>query len=116
MSCLKGNFSAPTEVRTPPNVRLEVVKIGEHSIVKGHFKPAWKWSTDIKPVAKTDMCKSHHIGCVLSGQMVVKMADGVETTYGPNDVFDMPPNHDAWVVGDEDCVIVDFAGMKHYGK
>ncbi len=48
--------------------------------------------------------------------MLVKMDDGSEVEYGPGDAFYMPPGHDAWIVGDERCVLIDFTGVKNYAK
>ncbi|MES9543255.1 hypothetical protein AB0C21_23475 [Spirillospora sp. NPDC049024] len=43
--------------------------------------------------------------------------DGVEQEVGPGDVFVVTPGHDAWVVGDEACVMYDFAGgIGEYAK
>lgn len=57
-----------------------------------------------------------HLGFVQSGRMPIRMDDGQEGEAGPGDVIMIPPGHDAWVVGDEACVILDFAGMEHYAE
>ena len=36
--------------------------------------------------------------------------------FRPGDAFHMPPGHDAWIVGDEACVILDFGGLKGYAQ
>ncbi len=80
------------------------------------YEPGWRWSVDVKPIAGTDTCQFHHLGVVLSGRLRGAMADGTELEVGPGDVFEMPPGHDAWVVGDEPWVCVDFAAMRNYGR
>jgi hypothetical protein len=42
--------------------------------------------------------------------------DGTEGEIGPGDVAAIQPGHDAWVVGDESCVSIDFGGYAQYAK
>ena len=51
-----------------------------------------------------------------SGQMTIRMDDGEELTYGPGDFMVTPPGHDAWIVGDELCVVIDWQGFADYAK
>ena len=44
------------------------------------------------------------------------MADGIELEVGPGDIFEVPPGHDAWVIGDIPWVSVDFEAMRAYGR
>jgi mannose-6-phosphate isomerase-like protein (cupin superfamily) len=44
------------------------------------------------------------------------MEDGREFEVGPGDVLAVPEGHDAWVVGDEPVVIVDWWGASNYAK
>jgi ketosteroid isomerase-like protein len=80
---------------------------GGAAYVLGTFEPGWRFSADIGPIVGTDMCQTRHLGYVLSGRMKVRMDDGAEFDIGPGDMFDLPAGHDAWVVGDETCVMVD---------
>jgi quercetin dioxygenase-like cupin family protein len=96
--------------------RMEVYKLGEATIGRGEFAPGWKWSQHVKPLAGTDSCQCSHTGYVLEGRMIVKMDDGTQTEYGPGDFFYMPPGHDAWVVGNQRCVLLDFTGVAQYAK
>jgi len=73
------------------------------------------WSIDVRPIAGTDSCQTHHTGICLSGQMTVRFEDGNEVTVGPGDVVNLDPGHDAWTVGDEPCVLLD-TGIKAYTK
>ena len=111
----RRDFSAPDEVREfVSNGRVELVNLAGGPIGKGTFEPGWRWSEHVKPLAGTDSCKVQHIGYVISGRMKVVGDDGSEAEVGPGDVFNMPPGHDAWTVGDEACVLVDFGGLHGY--
>jgi hypothetical protein len=118
MSGLEGrSFSSPDEVREfKANGRVELVSLESGSVGKGTFEPGWRWSNDVKPLAGTDSCQVAHVGYVLSGRMTVRMDDGSEHEYQPGEAFNMPPGHDAWTVGDEACVLVDFGGLKGYAQ
>ena len=109
-SIAKKNFTAPDERRTPPNTTVESVRFGDRSVARITYQPGWRWSTDLKPTAGTDRCQINHFGYVLSGQTHVVMEDGTELDIGPGDVATIPAGHDAWVLGDEPFVFLDFGG------
>jgi hypothetical protein len=73
------------------------------------FRPGWRWSTDVKPVVGTDSCQLAHSSYVVSGRFHVRMDDGTERELGPGDAHVVSAGHDAWVVGDEPCVAIDFS-------
>lgn len=110
------NFSKPDEVRTFPKGRLELVKIGGATIGRAFFEPGWKWSTSIQPLAKTKSCEAAHLQYHVAGTLRIKMDDGQEFDCKPGDVSLLPSGHDAWVVGDETVIVVDFQGMIDYAK
>ena len=110
------SFNKPDEVRTPPKTKIEVVKVGDSTMMRATFEPGWKWSECVKPIAGTDSCQAPHVNYVISGRMKVVMDDGTEMEMGPGDAADIPPGHDAWVIGDEPCVAIDFAAGKVYAK
>ena len=97
------------ETRTFGHGMVQVVKVGSSTIGRARFEPGWRWSNDVKPIAGTDSCMIHHMGYAISGRLHVVMDDGSELEIGPGDANDIPPGHDAWVVGDEPYVGVDFA-------
>lgn len=109
-------LSAPDEVRQFGHGKMEIVNIGGGAVGRAVFEPGWRWSNDIKPVAGTDLCQAPHFLYQISGRMVVKMADGTEMESGPGDVAIIPPGHDAWVVGNEPVVVVDWGGAANYAK
>lgn len=112
----KKSLSRPDETRPFAKGRMEVVKVGELTFGKATFEPGWKWSECVKPIAKTASCMVHHNGYVVSGRMRIKMDDGSEVEVGPGDVFVSPPGHDAWIVGNEPCVVYDVSGAAVYAK
>ena len=110
------NLSKPDEIRTPAKTRVEVVTFNNSTIMRATFEPGWKWADCIKPVVGTDSCMVHHNLYIVSGKMAVKMNDGSMHELGPGDAAEIPPGHDAWVLGSEPCISIDFAAGKTYGK
>lgn len=115
-SAQKKNFSKPDETRPFDKGKLEIVNVGGTMLGRATFEPGWKWSECVKPIAKTDSCQAAHLGYVISGRMKVVMDDGTQLDYGPGDAMALPPGHDAWIVGNDQCVVVDFVGFKDYAK
>jgi quercetin dioxygenase-like cupin family protein len=95
---------------------VDIVNLSGVTAGRGTFKPGWRWSEHVKPISGTDSCEVRHIGYVLEGRMTVRMNDGTEASVGPGDAFHMPPGHDAWVDGEDDCVILDFGGLEGYAQ
>ena len=110
------NFGAPDEVRTFDKGRVELVKVGGATIGRAVFEPGWKWSTHVKPLAKTKSCEAPHFQYQIAGTMKVVMDDGTTRECKAGDVSLLPSGHDAWVVGNEPVVVVDFQGMADYAK
>lgn len=96
--------------------KLEIANIGEETIARFRLEPGWKWSTSVKPLVNTPSCMQKHTGYVISGKMRVKMDDGQETEIGPGDAMVIPPGHDAWIIGNESFVGIDFTGARTYAK
>lgn len=110
------NFSSPDEVRKFEKGKVELVNIGGTMVGKATFEPGWKWSLHVKPLAKTEWCEAPHFQYLVSGTLHVVMEDGTETDLTPGSVSLLPSGHDAWVVGDEPVVGVDFQGLVDYAK
>ena len=88
----------------------------EGGVGRATFLPGWRWSLHVKPIAGTDSCQAAHLGYFISGRMNVVMDDGEEMEYGPGDFAIMPSGRDAWVVGNEPCVVIDWQGFADYAK
>jgi quercetin dioxygenase-like cupin family protein len=95
---------------------LNLVNTDEGAIGRARFRPGWKWSDHVKPIAKTESCEAAHVGYMVSGAMRVRMDDGSEEEFRAGDAMIIPPGHDAWVVGDQDCVVIDWTGFTNYAK
>ncbi|MGO8920516.1 MAG: cupin domain-containing protein [Stellaceae bacterium] len=110
------SFRQPDEVREFPNGRLELVKVGGATIARALFEPGWRWASSVQPIAKTKSCEAPHFQYHVAGVLRIRMDDGTEFDCKPGDVSLLPSGHDAWVVGDEPAVVVDFQGMVDYAK
>jgi class 3 adenylate cyclase len=110
-----GSFARPDEVRALEHGRIELVDLGELTVGRQVLEPGWRWSTHVKPIAGTPDCEYHHLGLVLAGRMHIEMTDGTVMELGPDSVYEIPPGHDAWVVGDEPWVGINWAGIRTYG-
>ena len=112
------SFNTPDETRPfKAHGKMEIINVGGVTAGKGTFEPGWKWSVDVKPIAGTDSCQAAHAGYVVSGRMHVVMDDGTEGDAGPGDAVVISPGHDAWTVGNEACVLIDFgASVGQYAK
>ena len=110
------NFGSPDETRTPEKTKVEIVKIAGGEIGRYTFQPGWRWSECIKPIVKTDSCQVEHVGYAVSGTLHVKHDDGTETEVTAGDVYRVAPGHDAWTVGNEPAVFVEFQGAAHYAE
>ena len=110
------SFATPDEVREFPHGRAEIVRLGGADIGRLTLEPGWRWSTDVKPIAGTELCMAPHMQYHVSGRLHVAMADGTEFEAVPGDLTSLPEGHDAWVVGDETVVVVDWYGASNYAR
>jgi len=110
------SFLRPDEQRIFSKGQVEVIAVGEFTFGRATLQPGWKWSTCVKPVAQTELCEAAHLQFQLSGRLHLIMEDGTEIESVAGDVVQIPPGHDAWVVGKEPVVAIDITGMKNYAK
>jgi quercetin dioxygenase-like cupin family protein len=115
---IRKSLNSPEEVRTfeGDSGQLELVNLETGAVGRATFLPGWKWSEHVKPIARTGSCQAAHTCYFVSGQMKVVMDNGEEMDYGPGDFATMAPGHDAWIVGNEPCVVVDWQGFADYAK
>ncbi len=112
----KRSVSQPDETRQFHLGKVELVTVDGVTFGRATLEPGWRWSKSVKPIAKTASCQAPHLQYHVSGRLHVVMDDGNEAEFGPGDVSQIPPGHDAWVVGDQPVVIVDVTGMANYAK
>jgi len=109
-------FESPDEIRVFEKGRVELVKLGEGMVGRMTLEPGWRWSQHVKPIANTSLCESPHFAYHISGRMHFVMEDGTEFEAGPGEVIMLTGRHNAWVVGNETVVIVDWSGVKDYAE
>jgi hypothetical protein len=109
-------FANPDETRTFPQGQADLVQIGQSEIGRLTLQPGWRWSEHVKPIAGTEWCEAPHFQYHVSGTLRVRMTDGTEFDAVPGDVTALPQGHDAWVVGDEPVVVIDWWGASNYAK
>jgi hypothetical protein len=112
---LTKNLDAPDEKHSFEHGDVQAVTLGGVTFARAVLRPGWRWSEDIKPLVGTDSCQVMHLAVVVSGQLHVQMTDGDERDLGPGDAHVVGPGHDAWVFGDETCVVFDFEGSPNTG-
>ena len=110
------SFLRPDEVREFPNGRAEIIAVGGAQIGRLVLQPGWRWSNDVQPIAQTPSCEAPHFQYHVSGRIGIRMDDGTEFVAGPGDVTSLPSGHDAWVIGAEPAVVVDWFGASNYAK
>ena len=93
----RKNLRSPDEVRSLPRLRVEVVRIGERSLMRATFEPGWKWSEHVKPTVGTSSCEVAHVGYLISGRLATRMNDGTQLVFEPGDFVDIPPGHDGCI-------------------
>ncbi len=111
----RKSLASPDVVRSFPFGRVDIVNLDETSVARFSWEPGWRWSKDVMPVVQTRSCQNRHVGYVIAGQLHVQMEDGTELELRAGDAFEIPPGHDAWVVGDEIWDTVEFTSAAIFG-
>jgi hypothetical protein len=109
-------FAKPDEVREFPNGKAEILAVGGAEVGRLVFQPGWRWSNDVRPLANTPSCEAPHFQYHVSGTLGIRMDDGTEIVARPGDITSLPKGHDAWVIGNEPVVVVDWFGATNYAK
>lgn len=113
----KKSINSPDEVRTFDKGKVELTTFTNGTTIgRITIEPGWSWEKCVKPIVKTNSCEVPHTQYIISGRIKVVMDDGSEEQFGPGDTAVIPSGHNAWVVGDEPVVAIDFAGLKNYAK
>ena len=109
-------FGEPDDTRDVPNGILETYDLGEIRIGRSILHPGWRWSESIKPIARTELCEYHHMGISVSGACRIRMREGAELLIEGNQFYEVPPGHDAWVVGDEPWITIDWQPSTDFAR
>lgn len=102
-------LETPDQQRESAHGVMNVVTLDAATVVQGVLQPGWRWSVDLQPSVGGDSCQVAHTSYIISGRFAIAMDDGAELEVGPGDAVTVPPGHDAWVVGDQPCLLLDFA-------
>ena len=114
MGDLIRNWGEPDETVEFGGVTEQLISIGGLTVSRSVQPAGWSWREHFQPLVGGEWCMAHHVGVTVSGRSVIRLSDGTEIEYGPGDLYDVPPGHDSWTVGDEDCVMIEWAGMRSW--
>jgi hypothetical protein len=109
----KANLDEAT-VEVHGRISRKTVDLDGVKVMQMTFGPGARWSTDLKPDVGTELCQAPHVALVLSGTLHVELQDGSVREFSRHDVMMIPPGHDAWSVGDQPCVFVEFSRGDDY--
>lgn len=114
MGARKKNLRNPDVTVRFPGATQEMVELGDLTVAHSVLEPGWRWSRDVRPEVGGEWCQARHIGTVVSGAFVVEFPDGSRTELGTADVYDIPPGHDGYTLGDEPCILIEWAGIRAF--
>lgn len=106
----------PDQTVEYPLIVIEQVDLGDITVGRMTLQPGWRWYDHVRPRVGGDWCEARHVGVVLSGRFGVTMRDGTRREFGPEDVFEIPPGHDGYTLGDEPCVQVEWTGLRAFTR
>jgi class 3 adenylate cyclase len=108
------NLRTPDEAIRFPGITEDLVDLGDLTVGRSVQEPGWRWSTHLRPIVGGDWCKARHVGVVLSGRLGAQLKDGTVLELGPDDVYDIPPEHDGYTIGDDPCVLLEWSGLRAF--
>ena len=108
------SLEKPDNVIEFPRMRARIVELGDLTVGELVSQPGWRWRDDVRPTVGGEWCQARHIGIILSGRLGIEFPDGSRLEFGQNDVFDIPPGHDGFTVGDKPCVQIEWSGIRAF--
>ena len=108
------HLTSPDETLQFPGIKVQQVDVGDLTVGRIVIEPGWRWYTHVRPHVGGDWCEARHVGVVLSGRFAIVMRDGTTLQFGPEDVFEIPPGHDGYTLGDEPCVQIEWSGLRAF--
>jgi hypothetical protein len=109
------NLSDPDETVRFPGYTEYIVEIGDVTVARVVQEPGWLYSRNMATVEEGRWCEAHHIGVTVSGRHGAVLRDGSRLEFGPDDVYDIPPGHDGFTIGDEAAVMIEWSGPRTFG-
>jgi len=105
--------------RTVGGVRIDIVRAGNGRIKRLVYPPGFRWSSHMKPLVGTTLCMHAHVGLLARGHIRGEYADGCVFEFVAPRAVVVEPGHDAWVVGDQGAVLIQFDAedetARHFG-
>lgn len=108
------NLARPDDTVVFPGITVQHVDLGDHTVGRVVIEPGWRWKKDVQPHVGTEWCEARHVGVVISGRFGVTMRDGTTLEFGADDVFEIPPGHDGYTLGDQPCVQIEWSGLRAF--
>ncbi len=108
------NLMSPDDTLEFPGIKVRQVDVGDLTVGQIVTQPGWRWSTHVRPHVGGEWCEARHVGVVLSGRFEVVLRDGTTLAFGPDDVFEIPPGHDGYTVGNDPCVQIEWSGLRAF--
>lgn len=109
------DLSRPEAVVSYPLGENQQVRLAGTVVSRIVLQPGWNWRDHAQPMVGTASCDLYHRGVVLSGRLGIRTDAGEELVIGPDHVFDIRPGHVIWVEGDDELVMLDWAGGAGFG-
>jgi len=109
-----GDFDHPDKSRDVGGVREDIVELANATVGRIVHPVGWKWSEQMRPVVGTDRCQSRHMGLMLSGRLAIETAEGRIYEVAAGQVYNIASGHDAWVVGSEPAVTLEWVGQQEW--
>ena len=110
----RKSLRKPEETITFPGATQGMVELGDLTVGRFVAQPGWRWSEHVRPEVGGEWCRARHVGVVISGRIRIISEDGTEVEFGPDDAYDIPPGHDAYVVGNEPLVQIEWQGLRTF--
>jgi class 3 adenylate cyclase len=108
------NLGSPDATVRYPRITQDTVELGDLTVAHTVLEPGWRWSRDVRPTVGGEWCQARHVGTVLSGSFAVEFSDGSRTELRIGDVYDIPPDHDGFTLGDAPCTVIEWAGIRAF--
>ena len=112
----KKSLDLPDERIVMEGIAADVVQLADSAISRNVFQPDAHCALGGARLSggrrANRSCMAHHTGVLLDGRLHIEMDDGSTLDIAPNEVFDIPPGHDGWAIGDTPVVGINWSGVR----